>query len=52
MIQQMQLQKCIGELRALAVSFFIPTGEKGGEMYDKMKPTIEKMIEELENECG
>jgi len=52
MVQQMQLQKCIGELRALTVSFFIPTREKGGEMYDKMNPIIEKMIEELENECG
>lgn len=50
MLQQMQLQKAIGELRSLIASYYDPMGTNA-DFKDK-RQFIERMIEDLENHLG
>ena len=51
-LRQMQLQKTIGELRALKASCFNPQAAEGGELYERVNKLIDGMISELEDNLG
>lgn len=50
-IRQMQLEKVIGELNALKMSYFDPTG-RTITLYNRAEAIIDNMIEELRNNLG
>lgn len=49
---QIQLQKAIGELRAVAASWYDSNVHEGGSVYKVIHPMIEKFIDELTDNCG
>lgn len=50
--QLAQVERVIGELNALKVSYYEPLDEDGGELYIKAKEVIGKVIEEIrDNFC-
>ena len=51
-LRQMQLQKTIGELRALKATCFNPQAAEGGELYERVDKLIDGMISELEDNLG
>ncbi len=53
LMQQMQLQKVIGELNALRMTFFDPMGaDPDYSEYKEKTKLIEDMIKDLENNMG